>query len=91
MVGRDAVFEKGEAAAKVSIACMTFLAVVKGLAAIFSGSVGLLADALNSFSDILASTMVWVGMRLDRSRVEPEEGNYRGTNYARNPATFRLA
>ncbi len=66
MASRDAAFEKAEAAAKISIACMTFLAVMKGLAAILSGSVALLADAFNSSSDILASIMVWLGMRLAR-------------------------
>lgn len=66
MVYRDAAFEKGEAAAKVSIASVAFLTVMKGLVALFSGSVALLADAFNSFSDILASAMVWLGMRLMR-------------------------
>lgn len=66
VVERHAAFEKGETAAKISIASMAFLALIKGLTAILTGSVALLADALNSFSDILASIMVWLGMRLMR-------------------------
>jgi len=61
----------GERAAKVSVATMTGLALGKYFAAVFSGSIALLADAINSFSDIFSSLAVWAGLRL--SQRKPDE------------------
>lgn len=61
----------GEQAAKVSIATMILLASGKYVASVMSGSIALLADAINSFSDIFSSLAVWAGLRL--SQREPTE------------------
>jgi len=61
----------GEGAAKVSIATMVVLASGKYAASIASGSIALMADAINSFSDIFSSLAVWAGLRL--SQREPTE------------------
>lgn len=57
-------FSEGEKVAKISVACMVFLTILKGGVGIAYGSVALIADAINSFSDILASALIWSGLRL---------------------------
>ena len=46
----------------ITIAGNVLLAVLKGLAAYFSGSVALYADAANSISDVLYSIMMVIGL-----------------------------
>jgi len=56
--------KEGERAALVSSGVTALLAVSKGLAGFFSGSVALMADAVHSFSDIFGSAAVWLGLRI---------------------------
>ncbi len=55
-------FERGTLVAKLSTAAMVFLTVIKGYVGLVYGSVALVADALNSLSDILASALIWSGL-----------------------------
>jgi len=57
-------FKKGERAAKLSALIISVLSLVKGIIAFFSGSVALLASAIDSFSDIFSSIAVSVGLKL---------------------------
>jgi cation diffusion facilitator family transporter len=41
-----------------------FLAIVKGLAGVFGNSYALIADAIESASDVLSSMIVWAGLRV---------------------------
>ncbi len=77
-------FEDGEKVAKISLVCMIFLTVIKGYAGIVYLSVAVLADAINSLSDIFASALVGSGLRLAGKK--PDEkfpyGYYRGETLA---------
>lgn len=63
--------KNGETAAKYSSLINFLLAIVKGIVGVFSGSIALIADSIHSFTDILASLAVYVGLRL--SRRKPDE------------------
>ena len=61
---RSGTLRTGENAAGVATLTKLFLAVVKGLVGLFTGSVALLADALNSGVDVIVSSVSWVSLRL---------------------------
>ena len=52
--------KKGETAAKYSTIA-NFLAIIKGVVGVLSGSIALLADSVHSFSDIFALSAVYIG------------------------------
>jgi divalent metal cation (Fe/Co/Zn/Cd) transporter len=60
-------FRKGEKAAKLSAIILIALGTLKGIVAIGSGSVALLAGAIDSFSDVFSSIAVWAGLRIAKS------------------------
>lgn len=63
--------KKGERAAKYSSIINLLLAILKGIVGILSGSIALIADSIHSFTDIVASLAVYIGLRL--SRRKPDE------------------
>lgn len=67
----QANLKKGEKIAKYSSLVNMFLALLKGMVGVLSGSIALIADAVNSFSDIFASIAVYIGLRL--SQRKPDE------------------
>ncbi|MHA1654370.1 MAG: cation diffusion facilitator family transporter [Candidatus Thorarchaeota archaeon] len=77
-------YREGETVAKVSVLAMIVLTVVKGVVGWTYHSVALLADALNSLSDILGSALIWSGLKL--AGKPPNErfpyGYYRGETLA---------
>lgn len=77
-------FSLGERVAKVSIISMIALTILKGYVGFFYGSVALIADAINSFSDIFASTLILSSLSL--AQRDPNEkfpyGYYRGETIA---------
>ncbi len=77
-------FREGEKVAQISLVSMVFLTIIKGYTGLVYASVALLADAVNSLSDIFASALVWSGLRL--AGKEPTErfpyGYYRGESLA---------
>jgi cation diffusion facilitator family transporter len=56
--------EKSLAGAKTGIIVNFFLVLIKAAAGISAGSFAMLADALHSFADIVASAVVYVGIRV---------------------------
>jgi cation diffusion facilitator family transporter len=64
-------FKKGEKAAVYSSFVNLLLAIIKGVVGFFSGSIALIADSIHSFSDIVASLAVFIGIRL--SQRKPDE------------------
>jgi cation diffusion facilitator family transporter len=56
--------ERDKKAALLSIFVSAFLAVVKYLIGILSGSIALIADAIHSFTDIISSIGVFIGLRI---------------------------
>jgi cation diffusion facilitator family transporter len=61
-------FSKGEKAAKLSTIILLALGTLKGIVAIISGSVALLAGTIDSFSDVFSSIAVWAGLRIAKKK-----------------------
>jgi cation diffusion facilitator family transporter len=84
MVEKSELLGKGEKAAKISAYVLAILTVLKGTAAVFSGSVALLAGTTDSFSDILSSIAVWAGLKIAKKK--PTErfpyGYYKAETFA---------
>ncbi|MBR3205637.1 MAG: cation transporter, partial [Bacillus sp. (in: Bacteria)] len=59
--GRLSQAEKG---AKMGVITNFAVSMLKGLAAIFSGSFALFADAMHSLTDAFGSLAVWLGLKL---------------------------
>ncbi len=68
-------FDTSMAGARTGVLVNIALVLVKGGAGIFSGSVAMLADALHSASDIVASAVVWAGIWM-ASRPADEQHPY---------------
>jgi cation diffusion facilitator family transporter len=77
-------FSKGEKAAKLSTIILLSLGTLKGIVAIISGSVALLAGTIDSFSDVFSSIAVWAGLRIAKKK--PTErfpyGYYKAETFA---------
>jgi cation diffusion facilitator family transporter len=77
-------FKKGEHAAKLSAVVIAALSIMKGIIALLSGSVALLASTIHSFSDIFSSIAVSVGLKLVQKK--PSErfpyGYYKTESFA---------
>ena len=76
--------ERDKKAALVSIGVSAFLAVMKYLIGILSGSIALIADAIHSLTDVISSIWVLIGLRIS-SREPTEEfpfGFYKTENIA---------
>jgi len=75
---------KGEEAAKLSTFILVALSVLKGIVAVFSGSVALLASTVDSVSDIFSSAAVWAGLNIAKKK--PDEkfpyGYYKAETFA---------
>lgn len=63
--------KKGEKAAKYSSVINLLLAIVKGAVGLLSGSIALIANSIHSFSDIVASLAVYIGLKLAQRK--PDE------------------
>ena len=76
--------ERDKKAALVSIGVSAFLAVVKYLIGILSGSIAMIADAIHSLTDVISSLGVLIGLRIS-SREPTKEfpfGFYKTENIA---------
>ena len=69
--GHITSLQEGEKAAKDSSLINLLLAIIKGIVGLLSGSVVLIADSIHSFSDIVASITVYIGLKL--SKRKPDE------------------
>ena len=58
------IFEKGQKTTIIAALSMVFFAVAKAAAGLLSGSVVLLADAIHSAVDSLATLLAWVGLKI---------------------------
>lgn len=61
---RDVASKKGSQSALVGVAVNACLALIKGVAGFFGNSYALVADAIESASDIVASLIVYAGLRI---------------------------
>jgi cation diffusion facilitator family transporter len=77
-------FRKGEKAAKISAIILLAIGTLKGIVAIISSSVALLASTIDSFSDVFSSIAVWIGLKLIQKK--PTEkfpyGYYKAETFA---------
>jgi cation diffusion facilitator family transporter len=77
-------FKEGEKAAMLSTIILLSLGILKGVVSFTSGSVALLAGTIDSFSDVLSSIAVWVGLKIARKK--PTEsfpyGYYKAETFA---------
>lgn len=62
----DREIDRKSGAALISVGINVFLALLKALLAIFSGSLALLADAYHSGSDIFVSLLVFLGVKIPK-------------------------
>jgi len=68
MVEHDALFYRGERASMIGFIAVAFIGVLKGFVGFTSGSVSLLAQALESFSDLFSLIAIFIGMRARQIR-----------------------
>jgi cation diffusion facilitator family transporter len=61
-------FQEGERIAKVSVWTLLALGIVEIAFSLFSGSISLLADGIDSISDAVVSFFVWAGLRISRRK-----------------------
>jgi cation diffusion facilitator family transporter len=64
LANQKAVLEKGEKATKVSSFVVALIGLAKGIVGVFSGSISLLAQAVDSLTDVFASLTVYVGLKV---------------------------
>ena len=61
-------FEAGERIAKLSVITLVGLGLLEIVVGYLTGSIGLKADAIDSFSDSVISLIVWLGLHFSRRR-----------------------
>jgi len=83
------LLERDKKAALVSIGVSTFLAVIKYLIGILSGSIALVADAIHSSTDVISSIGVLIGLKI--SSRKPTEAFPYGFYKTENIASLFLA
>lgn len=76
--------EKGKKIAKLSLWSVTLLAIIKLISGIISGSIGLIADGINSFTDILANLTSYLGLKISDKKANKNYpfGFYKSENIA---------
>lgn len=62
--------ERSEKVGLMAIGINAFLMALKGGLGLWAGSLALIADALHSTTDVVASATVWAGIRLSRRRTK---------------------
>lgn len=76
--------EKGKKIAKLSLWSVTILTLIKLIIGFFSGSIGLIADGINSFTDILANLTSYLGLKISEKKATKKFpfGFYKSENVA---------
>jgi cation diffusion facilitator family transporter len=66
------LLKKGEKASRYSTITSAVLSIVKAMVGLYTGSVALLADAINSLSDVFASLAVYLGLKLSQKKANKQ-------------------
>jgi cation diffusion facilitator family transporter len=80
---------KDKKATLISIGVMAFLAIIKYIAGVYSGSIALVADALHSTTDVISSFGVFIGLKI--SDRKPTDSFPYGFHKAENIVSLFLA
>lgn len=86
---KDERFRKAEFVAKIGIVGNVLLAIIKGVIGVYAGSRALVADAVNSASDVAGSVVVMVGLRA--AKQPPDEEHPYGHGKAESIAAIIVA
>lgn len=70
-MGKD-ILKKGEKASQYSTVTCMILSGLKIIVAVYTGSVAVMADAINSFSDVFASLAVFFGLKLSQKKANTQ-------------------
>lgn len=82
------LWDVGISTVKNSIAVSFLMAIVKGIAGILGNSYALVADAIESMSDVISSIVVWLGLKY--ASKPPDEGHPYGHGRAEALVTFAV-
>jgi len=81
---KELSFQRGENIAKLSSFAAAMIGLTKGVVGLFTGSTALLAQAVDSFTDVFASVAVYLGLKFTQKK--PTEkfpyGYYRAETFA---------
>jgi cation diffusion facilitator family transporter len=84
LTGKELFLQRGEKIVKLSSFAVAMIGLTKGAAGFFTGSVALLAQAVDSFTDFFASVTVYLGLKFAQKK--PTEkfpyGYYRAETFA---------
>jgi cation diffusion facilitator family transporter len=67
-VGSAQAFQTGEKIAKLSVLTLIIIGIVEFIVGLWTGSLGLKADAVDSVSDSVISLIVWLGLHYSKRR-----------------------
>jgi cation diffusion facilitator family transporter len=68
LIGSAEAFQAGERIAKLSVLTLVSIGIAELIVGFWTGSVGVKADAIDSVSDAVISTIVWLGLHYSRRR-----------------------
>jgi len=84
LTGKERALWRGEKTVKLSSFAVAIIGLTKGFVGLFTGSVALLAQAVDSFTDVFASVTVYLGLKFAQKK--PTEkfpyGYYRAETFA---------
>ena len=86
---RESLQESKERVARIAIAAISFLLALKAGAAVLTGSIGILADALHSLIDLSAAVIGYFGVRV--AGKPPDSEHHFGHGRAEDIAAASIA
>jgi cation diffusion facilitator family transporter len=84
LVNKESSLEKGIKSVVVSMVVVALLGVTKGMVGFFAGSIALIAQAVDSVTDVFASITVYVGLKIAERELTEKfpYGYYRAETFA---------
>lgn len=67
-MSKDALLDKGERTAKIGMLVVFLIGVAKGIVGLLSGSVAVIAQTVDSFTDLFSLITVFIGLRLSKRK-----------------------
>ncbi|MEA3398148.1 MAG: cation diffusion facilitator family transporter [Patescibacteria group bacterium] len=87
---KEKILKKGQKTAKIATIATVFLALVKGIVGVLSGSILLIADAIHSAVDVVAIFSSWFGLKISQKKYNEKfpYGYYKAENFATLVVSF---